>query len=528
MNLNLLLHPWVPVYLSDGTKDKIAPYEIGEKRNGNPPVRLAFNRSDLDATLMEFLIGVLQTFYPPDEQIEGRDWVSIYQTPPTPKILKETFNKKDSSGEPFSSYFNLIGSGKRFMQDKSLSQKKENDKILPPDVLFLDYDANQSHFRKRRYKYLCFSCAGAALYTLQVRANSGGSGHMQNMRSGNAFTTIVKGETLWKTCWINVLGKSELERYGNGSSDITKELFPWTNDSTKGRTLKHEDISPLHSFWQMPRRIYFSSIDHKTCGLCNETGPCVVGIKSSPKGIQYRGNNCFHPLSIREKKTKKDGTIYYKFFDHKEYGTRYKDWLALTHNEPAACIATAVKRKKAHTLWAFGYVCKSKLALAWDEGVLPVIKLPSDDELEKKDFIEAVGKMLKMAAKTADSLKDCVGKALALIAKESKKKVKFSDKTVFTSQFWVCSEEDFYESVKELNKVFVEKEDIGEVFLRWKYQVSKHALNVFDGLIKPSSFEFETVRIVAERRAMLESELNKLYKPKIRKGGKRGKKVDKV
>ncbi|MFZ3115547.1 MAG: type I-E CRISPR-associated protein Cse1/CasA [Syntrophales bacterium] len=507
--MNILMDEWLPVYLKDGNPTRIRPYEITKNLKENPAVRIAFDRPDLDATMVEFLIGVLQTFYCPDERVAGGDWTYIYSKPPDPETLRSAF-------EPFTTYFNLLGGGFRFMQDRSICGDKKMEEILHPGALLIDFDANQSHFSKRRIESLCLSCMSAVLYTLQVRANTGGRGHMQNIRSGNAFTTLVKGDTLWETCWLNVLGRSQVEKYGNALITNCTELFPWTKESVEGLTMRPEDASLLHCYWQMPRRVFLKSINHGTCMLCHKEDMCVTEVISSSKGIKYAGGNWYHPLSPVIEKTEDDKTVF-KLVEHKEYGTRYKHWLALTRTEPAPCVAAATRRNQARKLWAFGYVCRSKLALAWDEGEFPVFL---GDELERNDMQEAVKKMVDMATKGADLLQKCAGKAVALIAKGSKGK-KFTDKAPFATRFWEASENDFYRHVNRLKDVFSGQTDLNAIITDWGKRVNKHAIDIFDGLTAVADFNSETIRIVAEHRVMLIVGLKSLYT--TRKEGKRGK-----
>ncbi|MBI4680184.1 MAG: type I-E CRISPR-associated protein Cse1/CasA [Nitrospirae bacterium] len=527
--MNILLSDWLPVYLKDGRRVKIAPYELTNDLKSNPAVSLAFNRPDLDATVIEMLIGMLQTFYCPDERVEGMDWSYVYHNPPDPDKLRAAFERNfsghfttcddnDLHTRKVSEVFDLFGDGIRFMQDQSLSNET---KIISPGDLLLDSDAVQSHFAKRQIKTLCSSCMTAVLYTLQARANSGGSGHMQSIRKGNAFTTIVKGDTLWETCWLNVLGKNTVQKYGDPTKNRPDDIFPWIKKSIKGLKLNPSEVSLFHCYWQMPRRIYLKSVNSGSCMLCHEEDTCVTEVVSSSKGFQYDGENRFHPLSpLVEKKDRKDNDkTHYELYEHNEYDCRYKHWLALTRTDPAPSVAAATKRNQAQKLWAFGYVCKSKLALAWDEGEFLIVTLPTGDKLEEKDAENVVRLLIDMASKAAEHLQKYAGKAVALIAKGEKgRKVKFPmiDKEPFSARFWQASENDFYSYIERLQNVVSGAITLEEVKLDWSKRVRFHALNVFDSLADFEAFDSETMSIIAEHRAALMNTLS-------RKEGKVGK-----
>ncbi len=511
--MNILLSDWLPVYLKDGRRAKIAPYELAKNFRSNPAVSLAFNRPDLDATVVEMLIGMLQTFYCPDERVKGMDWSYVYNNPDSDKLL--------AAFEPFAPYFNLLGDGIRFMQDRSI-RDETNEKELNPDELLIDIDANQSHFRKQRMESLCLSCMTAVLYTLQVRAYSGGSGHRQNIRTANAFTTIVRGETLWETCWLNVMGKSTVEKYGNVKKSMPDDIFPWALTTTEGVELKSEDVSLLHCYWQMPRRVFLKSTNKGNCMLCHGEDLCVTKIVSSPKGVHYygidskgrkqTGENWFHPLSPVKINDEKP---FYKLFDHSEYGARYKHWLALTRAEPAPCIIAAKQRNKAEKLWAFGYVCSSKMALFWDDGEFSIISLPTGDKLAEKDAEHVVHQLVDIATRAAEHLQKYAGRAIALIAKGEKgRKVKLPaiDKEPFSTRFWQVSEQDFYSHIKRLLDVVSGAISVEEVLLSWSDRVKYLAINVFDSFVDFDAFNSVTMSIVAEHRVDLVKKLNSLYR----------------
>jgi CRISPR system Cascade subunit CasA len=530
--VNVLLDEWIPVYLKDGSKTIISPHEIASGLDSNPAIRVAFNRPDLDATMLEFLIGVLQTFFCPDERVPKHDWKYIFSNPPDSKTLHNAF-------EPISPYFNLLGDGIRFMQDRSVPNSANKEECYPGSLL-IDFDANQAHFSKRRIETLCLKCTAGVLYTFHVRANTGGRGHMQNMRGGNAFTTLVKGETLWETCWLNVISKGTLERYrsradredifvsndnsfeANQEEKRLKAIFPWMMDSTEGLELEYEDISTLHGYWQMPRRVFIRDTAYGRCMLCHAEGACVTKVLSSPQGIKYIGRSRFHPLSPLVEKKGNHETIYYEFYGHKEYGTRYKHWLALTRTEPAPCVASAIRRNTANKLWAFGYVCKTKLALAWDEGEFPIISF--GDELREADIANIIRRMIDVASGAAELLQKHASKAAALIAKAKKKRTKYLDRGAMAALFWEASEYEFYEYVRRLPDIFSGKVDVEGVLLGWFKKVQGCVIEVFDRLFdhrtEVSAFDFESTRIVAEHRLELIKGLNKLLKP--RKEGKRG------
>ncbi|MCG7850859.1 MAG: type I-E CRISPR-associated protein Cse1/CasA, partial [ANME-2 cluster archaeon] len=202
---------WIPVRRADGKREIIAPWQVTDYIGSNPIVSLDANRPDFNGALIQFLIGLVQTTMAPKKD---RNWRAGFVEPPKTDELKTAFAKVSHA-------FNLDGDGPRFMQDLEPGEWKSNeiDKLLveiPGDETIKD---NADHFIKRdSVKRMCLACSAMALFTLQTNAPSGGKGYRTSLRGGGPLTTIVTGDTLWQTIWLNVLNESDfLENCGNSS-----------------------------------------------------------------------------------------------------------------------------------------------------------------------------------------------------------------------------------------------------------------------------------------------------------------------
>ena len=218
--MNLIEDRWIPVRRQNGEEEKIAPWELTSNFEHNPIVALAAPRPDFQGGLMQFLIGLLQTAAPPDEDsgLEWEDWFE--EEPPEPEKLRAKF-------DPFVDCFHLDGDGPRFMQDLEL--RKKTSKVRESSVQALLIDApgektikdNTDHFIKRDGVHgLCSSCAATALFTFQTNAPSGGQGHRTSLRGGGPLTTLIvldpqgseiEIETLWHNIWLNILDKRTIK-----------------------------------------------------------------------------------------------------------------------------------------------------------------------------------------------------------------------------------------------------------------------------------------------------------------------------
>jgi CRISPR system Cascade subunit CasA len=65
--MNLITDPWIPVIRRNGP-DKIKPWQIAE--TDNPVMELNAPRPDFQGALYQFLIGLVQTCFAPEDEDE--------------------------------------------------------------------------------------------------------------------------------------------------------------------------------------------------------------------------------------------------------------------------------------------------------------------------------------------------------------------------------------------------------------------------------------------------------------------------
>jgi CRISPR system Cascade subunit CasA len=208
--MNLLTNKWIPVQKSK-VKSVITVSEITHP----DIIDLDFTRSDFNASIKNFLIGILQTTFAPKTEAE---WVSKFKNPPSSQELEKTF-------KPFVEFFNLFGASPDqplFLQDTAIQDEKGCQK-WPVQAIFTDgprkktIDDGKDFFKRDgAISSICPSCSAALLYTVQTMAWTGGKGYYTSIRSGNTniLTAIAEGDNLWETLWLNVLPKKEMGAFG--------------------------------------------------------------------------------------------------------------------------------------------------------------------------------------------------------------------------------------------------------------------------------------------------------------------------
>ena len=167
--MNLIESQWLPVRRQSG-EALIAPWQITEP--DDPVLALAAPRPDFNGALLQFLIGLLQTACPPENDEQWGEWL---ESPPSSEVLNHRFHS-------IAHAFDLDGDGPRFMQDALLLDEKDIKKVPITNLMI---ETNETHFLKPgTICSMCENCTASALFTLQTNSPEGGRGHFTSLRGG--------------------------------------------------------------------------------------------------------------------------------------------------------------------------------------------------------------------------------------------------------------------------------------------------------------------------------------------------------
>jgi len=490
MAFDLLEEKWLFVRRRDSGPCRIAPWQLTENHQTVPVVALDFPRADLNGGMVQFLIGLIQTAFPPKNE---KDWRDLWNSPPEPQALREAFAREADA-------FRLDGNGPRFMQDLTLTPAEAGD---PTGVaaLFVETPGGKTEkdnadlFIKRgRYDRLCPACATAALFTLQTNAPSGGVGHRTGLRGGGPLTTLVlpaHGEILWKTVWGNVFPKSTMDTWRDGGHfDRAFGIYPWlaaTRTSEKGQVIHPLEVDPLHAYWGMPRRIrlLFEHGEPLPCCLCGlETATHVASFLAKNYGNNYSGT-WRHPLTpytpVKEGLLSMKGT---------PDGVGYKLWRGAVVNEPqkggrepARNVQYAMNHRLEELdpdneaefrLWAFGPDMDNMKARSWAEGVMPVLTPPKGADPDQ--YFQEVLRLVQAAEAAAKVLRQAVRFGLA---PELDAKIDASLFQGVSLRFWSDTGLPFQEAVAGLRRALAESPDTQPVRVAWLARMKKAALAIY-------------------------------------------------
>jgi CRISPR system Cascade subunit CasA len=503
MDYNLLEEQWIFLKRRSGAIERAAPWQMTDNISQDPFVGFGSPRADFDASLAQFLIGLVQTTMPPKAP---RDWRQRLTSPPNPEILRETFSEARHA-------FNLMGTGPRFMQDLEFCRE------FPPakePVMGLLMEApggnaiknNTDLFIKRGYvDALCPACAAAALFTLQTNAPSGGQGHRTSLRGGGPLTTLVLGETLWETVWNNVLPLSELAYLAcDTAKPVDGGVFPWTaptRTSAKNGAVTHPlDVHPFHVFWGMPRRIvlHFETTPRE-CGICVAVGTNAV-TRYAAKNYGNNYEKFIHPLSPHA--LTKEGVPIPLKGSTDSLGYRHWHGLAYAVAEagngpfPARTVrqyrkerldAVRTLRTRAgenapdFRLWAFGYDMDNMKARRWCEGLMPVMDI---DEEARERYALNIEQLVGAAREVEFVLYKHLKYALRPENQDSAKSATLFDAA--QARFWKTTEADFLAALEKLREALQTSGDTAMVRENWIAPLSKAAMDIFSALTDGAPF----------------------------------------
>ncbi len=496
--MNLITTAWIPVIYQDGTKGLIAPWKITETEN--PVIEINAPRADFQGGLYQFLIGLLQTGFAPEDEDQ---WLEYWEETPSINELQESLGKLAFA-------FNLDNSEDvAFLQDYDLpeGESKHISALLIEAPGGNALKNNSDHFVKRgQVNQLCLSCTATALFTLQANAPSGGVGHRVSLRGGGPLTTLLlpenKATTLWQKLWLNVLNQEEME----SAETIDARVLPWlgkTRLSDKsGVITTPETVHPLQQFWGMPRRIRLTTkIENKVCDLCgNQSEQLYTEFITKNYGVNYEGA-WLHPLTpYRFDIKEKEPPLSLK---GQQGGLGYRHWLGMAlqdsdNGDKAAAIVQFYNSERGRnfemdsaSLWCFGYDMDNMKARCWYESHFPVFYL---DPKQKNNLMAWGAEFINPAREVVKILRLQVKEAWFRRPKDVK-----GDMSHIDMQFWQATETDFYKILEQLAMLSGDTEMAPAKFYQiWFKCLEKQTRLVFEtATLESTPKDLDLKRIIA-------------------------------
>lgn len=505
--MNLIFERWIPICRKDGSRERIAPWELTDQLESNLIMTVASPRPDFDGALTQFLIGLLQTTCTPD----AYTWRLWRKQPPAPEELKTRFASVAHA-------FQLEGKF-AFMQDFDAAAL---DKSFPISALLIGSPPEDSEtdlfIKQKTVNQICSHCAAIALFALQTDSPEGGRGYRTGLRGGGPLTTLVLGQHIWETCWLNVLEANRYYDHPLTEAVSDARRFPWcgATRTSEGKPpaglTTPVDVHPDQQFWSLPRRIRLLAEDAASvaCDLCGQTHERMYRrFQTKNYGVNYDGFQ--HPLSPYYSKEQA------WFAMHPQPGGMgYRHWLGLAANAPNGSkkIARVVEQYRSlpnapeAEIWAFGYDMKSNKARCWYDAKMPLLTVAEKIDI---DFRDSVARLIEAAEKAADYLHNHLKEALL-----GNKATVRGDLRFIKAEFWASTETAFYEHLRQLWKTLPTDSLAQSVLESWWQTLRGTAFVVFERHSQTGDFDAVNPKKIAHAFNGLRKCLNgPLLKEKI-------------
>jgi len=519
VNLNLCNDPWLTFRLVSGDITTLPLRELAREDLRD----IVMPRQDFYGAAWQFLIGILQTAFAPEDEDE---WLNRYQQPPPMDELVEALNKIEHA-------FELFGDGPCFMQD--FDPLDDGTRV---DVSSLLIDApggntlklNTDHFIKRgQVNVLSPAMAAMALFTLQINAPSGGQGHRTGLRGGGPLTTLVVSSdpslSLFRRLWLNVLPVDQYREL-KPPTRYNESIFPWLaptpTSKEKGTEiyLNDDGVHPLQQYWAMPRRIRLEAVGEGLCDLVDEqVQVTVAAYRTKNYGINYEGT-WSHPLTPYRFDPKKPEQAHFSC-KGQPGGIGYRQWHQFLFENrdqgylPAQVVARLgisqelledqLDMDNHLSVWVFGFDMDNMKARSWHESRMPFLAMAPD---LVPLFVQEIGGQVELANEFRKSLRRCCKHAWVGDGDSS------GDLSFIDDQFWSATESDFYDMVHRLKAdIEASRQTLSlEACKKWVSRLRNRALALFDALVLSDASQTEHIERKLEARRWLErKKLDKSY-----------------
>lgn len=525
--MNLITDPWIPIIRRDGTPGKIMPWQIAEP--DNPIIEIKAPRPDFQGALYQFLIGLLQTCFAPEDEDE---WLERWEKIPAPDELKAAFEKeKDVFELDFS---NGVG----FMQDHN---DFDGEWLPIEDLIGGALSGNTRKLNKDLFvktgqvSLVSPYWAALAVFNLQVTGVLAWGRHRVGLRGNAPLTTLIipdsKPSVLWQKLWLNVIYREDMDLIpGEAAKEDLSDIFPWmgkTRTSPNKEPTSPFDANPLQHYWAMPRRIRLKIEPVK--GQCDLSGEELEkGVKFYKRihdGVYYT-NGWVHPLTpyTRSAKDKFPTPI-----EGKYAGEGFRKWVSLNYDEYAngknkkmrwgrALIVRHYYEEKPRVinarLWCFGYDATNANVKCWYESIMPTFQVSKEDIQALKDH---VSEALQLAFQLVEEFRLSLIRAWFRPQTDSSGKQKWNHVTSSINKAGHLStykniEYEYWESLEKefsamLDALIAYGQTPGKplhIYMRWSKAIQKHCLNYFDrNALGEAVDEMDLRRVVEAKNYLL-------------------------
>jgi CRISPR system Cascade subunit CasA len=255
--VNLLSDPWIPVRLQ--AKASAQKLTLQQLLCGNEKWELCLPRDDMELAALQLLVCLAQALATPESLAELRQRI----------INPLTAEQFAESCKPYEEWFQLDHPRFPFMQVRGVEAKDPT----PMDKLLAGVTgATNSCFVNQPglAEALCSSCTAVALFNQAMNVPGFGGGFKASLRGSAPVTTLVQGEHLRQTVWLNVLSRERVESLFPWHGKTGRQKMTWI-EPIRSETFSAQSIGFLRGlFWQPAHVELLPAESGGNCSCCGQ------------------------------------------------------------------------------------------------------------------------------------------------------------------------------------------------------------------------------------------------------------------
>jgi len=294
--MNLLTDQWIPVRpLNGGPPEKITLQKL-LCEDGKWDIYLP--RDDMELSALQLLICITQALFTPQDAPTLRSRIA---KPITVQTYEEAI-------QPMADWFQLDHPQYPFMQVRGVNAKEATamDKLLAG----LTGATNSCFVNQPEMALgLCAGCTAIALFNQASCAPSFGGGFKGALRGSSPITTLVQGDHLRRTIWLNILCHEEIQHTFPWHADTVSQKPTWHNPIKAGECIVSQQIGFIRGMLWQPAHIELAPpVNAKTCSCCGFAAEKIFTAFKKAKFNYTIEGKWPHPHSPRILSTKKGVT----------------------------------------------------------------------------------------------------------------------------------------------------------------------------------------------------------------------------
>jgi CRISPR system Cascade subunit CasA len=292
--MNLLIDQWIPVRPLEGVEQlRIA---LRELLCGDGKWELSLPRDDMELAALQLVICLTQVILMPKDAAELRGRIAK-------PLRAEDYDA--AIGPPFHEWFQLDHPKYPFMQVRGVGAKD----LTPMDKLMAGVTgATNSCFVNQQglAERLCHGCAAIALFNQATCAPSFGGGFKAGLRGSAPVTTLIQGDHLRRTVWLNVLSRESVAQTIPWHRTTTLQQPTWLEPIEAGEIVPAQHIGFARGlFWQPAHIELTAPVPAQSCSCCGGRVDKVFESFNKAKFVYTVVGTWPHPHSPRITTSKK-------------------------------------------------------------------------------------------------------------------------------------------------------------------------------------------------------------------------------